>query len=76
MKELIKKMVESLVDMPENVIVNQIKGQSTTVYEVTVDKTDLGKIIGKRGKTASAMRTIATAAAAKNRQRVMIEIVE
>ena len=76
MKELIQQMVEALVDNPEEVKINELKGGQSTVYELMVAKSDLGKVIGKKGRTASALRTIVSAAAAKNRRRVVLEILE
>jgi predicted RNA-binding protein YlqC (UPF0109 family) len=76
MKDLITAIVKALVDQPEKVSVNEIGGSHTTVLEVKVANTDIGKIIGKRGRTAQAIRTILTAAAAKTRKRHVLEIVE
>ena len=76
MKDLITEIVQALVDQPEEVSVNEIGGNHTTVLEVRVAKTDMGKVIGKRGKTAQAIRTILSAAGGKTRKRYMLEIVE
>ena len=76
MKELITAIVEALVDQPEKVSVNEIGGSHTTVLEVSVAKTDLGKVIGKKGRNAQAIRTIIGAASGKVRQRYIFEIVE
>ena len=76
MKDLITEIVKALVDQPEQVSVNEIGGAHTTMLEVRVAKTDMGKIIGKRGKTAQAIRTILSAAAGKTRKRYILEIVE
>jgi len=76
MKDLITEIVQALVDQPEEVSVNEIGGSHTTVLEVSVAKTDMGKIIGKRGRTAQAIRTILSAAAGKTRKRYILEIVE
>jgi len=65
-----------LVDMPENVVVTEISGEQTTVIELKVDKTDLGKVIGKQGRTARALRTILNAASTKLRKRSVLEIIE
>ncbi len=76
MKDLITEIVKALVDQPEEVSVNEIGGSYTTVLEVRVAKTDMGKVIGKRGRTAQAIRTILSAVAGKSRKRYMLEIVE
>jgi len=76
MKDLIFEIVKALVDQPEAVSVNEIGGGHTTMLEVRVAKTDMGKIIGKQGRTAQAIRTILGAAAGKTRQRYVLEIVE
>ena len=75
MKNLITKIVKALVDHPEEVSVNEIGGAHTTVLEVRVAKTDLGKIIGKQGRTAHAIRTILNAVAGKTRDKHILEIV-
>jgi predicted RNA-binding protein YlqC (UPF0109 family) len=62
--------------MPENVVVTEISGEQTTVIELKVDKTDLGKVIGKQGRTARALRTILNAASTKLRKRSVLEIIE
>ena len=76
MKDLISEIVKALVDQPEEVSVNEIGGSHTTVLEVRVAKTDMGKVIGKQGRTAQAIRTILSAAAGKERKRYILEIVE
>jgi predicted RNA-binding protein YlqC (UPF0109 family) len=76
MKELVHQMAQSLVDNPEDVLVSEIEGNQTTVLELKVAKSDLGKIIGKQGRNAQAMRTILSAVSAKIRKRVVLEIVE
>jgi len=65
-----------LVDNPEQVKVNEIEGERTSVIELSVAKEDLGKIIGKQGRTARAMRTILSAASTKNNKRAVLEIIE
>ena len=65
MKDLITEIVKALVDQPEEVSVNEIGGDHTTVLEVRVAKTDMGKVIGKQGRTAQAIRTIMSAAAGR-----------
>ncbi len=76
LKELIQFVSKSLVDMPDQVHVNEVIGEQTTVIELKVDKTDLGKIIGKQGRTARALRTILNAASTKLRKRSVLEIIE
>jgi len=76
MKELIEKMARALVDKPEDVSVNEIDGEKTTVYELKVAPTDIGKVIGKEGKTARAMRTILSASGTKIGKRCVLEILE
>ena len=74
--ELIKLIASSLVDKPEEVEINEVSGDTTTVYELKVAQEDLGKIIGKQGKTAKAMRILLGAAAANDKRRAVLEIVE
>ena len=76
MKDLIKYIAEALVDFPEQVDVNEVVGKQTSVLELKVAKEDLGKIIGKQGRTARAMRTILSAASAKIKKRTVLEIIE
>ena len=76
MKDLITTIVQALVDQPEEVFVNEIEGAHTIVLEVTVTKSDMGKVIGKRGRNAQAIRTILSAASGKRRENHMFEIVE
>ena len=76
MKDLITEIVRALVDQPDEVSLNEIGGDHTTVLEVRVAKTDMGKVIGKHGRTAQAIRTILSAAAGKTRKRHILEIVE
>lgn len=76
MKLLIEDMAKALVDKPENVAVAEVEGERTTVYELRVATTDLGKVIGKQGKTARAMRTILSAAGTKLGKRCVLEILE
>ncbi len=76
MKTLIETMAKSLVDKPEEVKVAEIEGEKTTVYELRVAPSDLGKVIGKQGKTARAMRTILGAAGTKVGKRCVLEILE
>ncbi len=76
MKALVEAMARALVDKPEDVSVNEIDGERTTVYELRVSPSDLGKVIGKEGKTARAMRTIMSAAGTKIGKRCVLEILE
>ena len=76
MKELIKHIAQSLVDNPDQVAVSEIEGEQTSVLELRVAKEDLGKVIGKQGRTARAMRTILSAASTKIRKRAVLEIIE
>ena len=76
MKDLITEIVKALVDHPEEVSVSEVGGSHTTVLEVRVAKTDIGKVIGKQGRTAQAIRSIMSAAAGKARQRYILEIIE
>lgn len=76
MKELVTYIAQSLVDKPEQVSVAEVKGNQTTVLELTVAKEDLGKVIGKQGRTAQAMRTILSAVSSKIKQRTVLEIIE
>ena len=76
MKELITYIAKALVDNPDEVKVTEIEGDQTSVLELKVAKEDLGKVIGKQGRTARAMRTLLSAASAKVRKRTVLEIVE
>ena len=76
MKELIGNIAKALVDRTDNVIVTEIEGEKTSVIELKVAKEDLGKVIGKQGRTASAMRTILNAASTKQKKRSVLEIIE
>ncbi len=76
LKELMGFISKHLVDVPDNVQVNEIVGEQTTVIELRVDKADLGKVIGKEGRTAKALRTILNAASTKLKKRTILEIVE
>ena len=76
LKELVETMVRASVDVPDEVRVSEIAGEQTTVFELVVAKGDLGKVIGKQGKTAKALRTILTGASTKLRKRSVLEIVE
>ncbi len=73
---MVENMAKALVDKPEDVVVNEIDGEKTTVFELRVSASDLGKVIGKQGKTARAMRTILSAAGTKIGKRCVLEILE
>jgi len=76
MKELITHIAKALVDKPEDVSVQEVEGEKTTVLELKVAPEDLGKVIGKQGRTARAMRIILSATATKLRKRAVLEILE
>jgi hypothetical protein len=76
MKELIEYIAKSLVDFPDKVRVTEINGEKTVVFELRVGQGDLGKIIGKEGRTAKAIRTLITAASMKAGKRAVLEILE
>ncbi|CAG0930899.1 hypothetical protein PLCT1_01567 [Planctomycetaceae bacterium] len=76
MKDLIEYIAKALVDHPEEVRVVEVVGEKTSVIELSVAKEDLGKIIGKQGRTARAIRTILTAASTKLKKRSVLEIIE
>ena len=76
MKDLIADIAKALVDKPEEVVVTEIEGQQTFVIELRVAKEDIGKVIGKQGHTARAIRTILGAASAKIKKRSVLEILE
>jgi hypothetical protein len=76
MKDLIAYIAKALVDKPEEVTVTEIEGEQTSVIELKVAKEDLGKVIGKQGRTARAMRTILSASSAKINKRSVLEIIE
>ena len=76
MKEIIETIAQSLVDRPELVSVTEIGGMHTSILELRVAKEDVGKIIGKHGRTAGALRTILGAASAKAKKRMLLEIMD
>ena len=76
MKELIEYIAKALVDNPEDVYVSEVVGDQTSVLELKVAKEDLGKVIGKQGRSARAMRTILSAASTKLKKRTVLEIIE
>lgn len=76
LRELVEYMAKALVDYPDQVHVKQIEGEQTTVLELKVAKDDLGKVIGKQGRTARAIRTILNGASTKLKKRTVLEIIE
>jgi predicted RNA-binding protein YlqC (UPF0109 family) len=76
LSKMIEYMAKMLVDLPDQVHVNEIEGENTTVIELSVAKEDLGKIIGKQGKTAKAVRTVLNGASTKLRKRTVLQIIE
>jgi hypothetical protein len=76
MKEIIKIIAQALVDQPDLVFVTEIGGANTSILELKVAKEDIGKVIGKQGRTAGAIRTLLSAVSAKKKKRAVLEIVE
>ena len=76
MKDLVVHIARELVDNPEEVSVVEVAGNHTTVLELKVAKDDLGKVIGKKGRIAQALRTIVSSVAAKDKKRTVLEIVD
>lgn len=76
MRTLIRMLAQALVDNPEEVSVAEVHGKHTTVFELRVAKNDLGKIIGKQGRNADAIRTIVNAISAKEKKRTLVEIID
>jgi predicted RNA-binding protein YlqC (UPF0109 family) len=76
MKELLELIARALVDQPEQVEVTEVQEDQTTVFELKVAPEDLGKVIGKQGRTAKSLRTVLSAAGAKARKRVALEIID
>ena len=76
MKDLITYIAESLVDQPDLVKVTEVEGETTSIIELSVAKEDIGKIIGKQGKTATAIRTIMNAASKKMKRSAVLEIID
>ena len=76
MKELLEYIAKSLVDYPDDVSVTEIEGDTSTVLELRVNDADMGKVIGKQGRIAKAIRSVIKAAAGKDRRRVVVEIVQ
>ena len=76
MQEFIEFIVKHLVDKPDDVHVSEIEGEKVTVFELKVGDGDLGKVIGKRGQNAKALRTLLAAASARTGKRAVLEILE
>ncbi|MGA1867182.1 MAG: KH domain-containing protein [bacterium] len=76
MKEMIEEIVKAIVDNPESVKVNEIDGGRSTIIELSVAKEDVGKVIGRGGKTISAMRTLLASTGGKQRTRFILELIE
>ena len=76
LKELVEYIAKSLVDNPDEVVVTEVEGEQTSVLELKVAKEDLGKVIGKQGRTARAMRVILTAASTTAKKRRVLELLE
>ncbi|HOU53517.1 MAG TPA: KH domain-containing protein [Myxococcota bacterium] len=76
LRELVLFLAKALVDSPDEVEVHEVQAEQTTVLELRVAKADMGKVIGKQGRTAKALRTVVNAAATKMRKRAVLEIVE
>lgn len=75
-KELVEFITKSLVDDPESVVVKILEGDSTTVVELRVANSDIGKVIGRQGRTAKSIRTLLSAVGAKHKKRCVLEIIE
>ncbi|HHU69760.1 MAG TPA: KH domain-containing protein [Thermoanaerobacterales bacterium] len=76
MKELVEILAKALVDRPDEVYVNQVEGEQSIILELKVNPDDMGKVIGKQGRIAKAIRTLVKAAAAKEGKRVVVEIIQ
>jgi uncharacterized protein len=76
MKELLELIARALVDYPEDVYVNEVEGERSIILELRVSKEDMGKVIGKQGRIAKAIRSVVKAAAVKDNKRVVVEIVQ
>ena len=76
MKELVEAMAKALVDYPDQVQVRAIEGEEVTIFELSVDRSDFGKVIGRQGRNVQAMRGIMNAVGAKLRKRFILEILE
>ena len=76
LKQLVEYVAKSLVDSPDEVVVSEVEGEQTTIFELKVAPGDIGKIIGKQGRTARSVRNILSAAAMKHKKRAVLEILE
>lgn len=76
MKDLISDIVRAMVDQPDQVSINEVEAGHTIMFELKVAQSDMGKVIGKQGRNAQAIRTILSAAAGKHRKKYVLEIVE
>lgn len=76
MREMIELIAQSLVDQPEQVYVKEVRGPHTAIFELKVAKADIGKIIGKQGRTVGALRTLLGAVSAKSKKRTVLEVAE
>jgi predicted RNA-binding protein YlqC (UPF0109 family) len=76
MKELLENIARNLVDNPEEVSVNEVEGEKSLILELRVADEDMGKVIGKQGRIAKAIRTVMKAAAVRNNKRVVVEIIQ
>jgi len=76
LRDLIEHIVRSLVDHPDQVNVTEVDGEKTVVFELRCHPDDIGKVIGRNGKTVSALRTLLTTAAARQNRRAMLEVVD
>ncbi|AUS96469.1 RNA-binding protein [Clostridium thermosuccinogenes] len=76
MKELLESIAKALVDYPDEVSVNEVEGEKSLILELKVSKEDMGKVIGKQGRIAKAIRTVVKAAAVKEDKRVVVEIIQ
>ncbi len=75
MKQLVEVIAKALVDHPEDVVVNEVEGNQSVIVELKVAPDDMGKVIGKQGRIAKAIRTVVKAAATKENKRVIVEII-
>ncbi len=76
MRELIELIIKGIVDNPNQVEINEIIGEKSSIFEIKVDPKDIGKVIGKQGRNIKSIRTIVNAAAQKDDKRVVIEIID
>jgi len=76
MKELLETIAKALVEHPEEVVVNEVEGEKSVILELKVSKNDMGKVIGKQGRIANAIRTVVKAAAIRDNKKVVVEIIQ